>query len=372
VARGLAVNDTIVTDFGALSIGEPWFQLSRYLVTRPSTAANVLGLSTRCWACTRCSTARRSRARPRARRSRARGLPLGRRRDHRLPYGSDTGTFTSLGLRSRLALAPGYTTEGTERWRGWEVLSSTFNLNVDLDGGAAQEVDVDSGAVFYGGVRRSVGGDLRGSASMLGIGSAFTLYRKEPVTDYDAGRVRVHLDELDLEEPRNFRDKYTIVHLLGPVYEGYWRGAGAEVAWGLEAYPDFAMVNSYALNEFSDGHDISGMKTTQLYYGYYYGYGASFKARLEARLGPVTVGTAASAHYHESIEGLDRYEDELTDDPHATDTWYRFDTRLGWPIPGTPFVVEATARWSHRRGSLGDTTVHGSESRYSLGVAWRM
>ena len=30
-----SVNDTIVTDFGALSIGEPWYQLSRYL-THPA------------------------------------------------------------------------------------------------------------------------------------------------------------------------------------------------------------------------------------------------------------------------------------------------------------------------------------------------
>ena len=253
------------------------------------------------------------------------------------------------------------------------MLSSTFNINADFHGGTAQELDVSSGAVIYGRVERSVGGDSRGSASILGIGSAFTLFRKEPVTDYDAGRVRVRMgDDLHLEEPRDFRDKYSIVHLLGPVYEGYWRGESATVAWGLEAYPDFALVNAYALNAYSADHDIAGAKTTLLYYGYYYGYGASAVARLEAGVGPVTIGTAASLSYHESIEGLDRYEEELDGDVHATDTWYRFDARLGVPLPGTPVSVEATGRWSRRRGSLGDTTAHGSESRYSLGLTWRM
>ena len=38
-----SVNDTIVTDFGGLSIGEPWYQLSHYLLTRQNPAARVLG-----------------------------------------------------------------------------------------------------------------------------------------------------------------------------------------------------------------------------------------------------------------------------------------------------------------------------------------
>ena len=368
-----SVNDTIVTDFGALSIGEPWYPalaLSPH-PAEPGGARPRVHPSAE-W------PARGVRPASLPRPTESQSLPghgvylsVGAAATDS-PYASDTGTFTNLGLRSRLALPPGYTAPGTARWQGWEVLSSTFNINADFQGGTAQELDVSSGAVFYGRVERSVGGDTRGSGSMLGIGSAFTLFRKAPVTDYDAGRVQVRLDDLNLETPRDFRDKYSIVHLLGPVYEGYWRGESASVAWGLEAYPDFALVNAYALNAYSADHDIAGTKTTQLYYGYYYGYGASAVARLEASIGPVTFGTAATLHYHESIEGLDRYEDELAGDVHATDTWYRFDARLGWPIPGTPVAVEATARWSRRRGSLGDTTTHGSESRYSLGLTWRL
>ena len=192
------------------------------------------------------------------------------------------------------------------------MLSSNFSINADLDGGTAREIDVSSGAVFYGRLERSVAADSRGSASILGLGSAFTLFSKAPVTDYDAGKVRVGLDNLHLEEPRDFRDKYAIMHLFGPVYEGYWRGSTATVAWGLEAYPDFGLVNAYALNAYSVDHEVAGTKTTMLYSGYYYGYGGSAMARLEASAGPVTFGAAASLHYHESIEGLDRFEDDLT------------------------------------------------------------
>ena len=103
-----------------------------------------------------------------------------------------------------------------------------------------------------------------------------------------------HGDDLHLEEPRDFRDKYAIIHLFGPVYEGFWRGATSSVAWGVEAYPDFALVNAYALNAYSADHDIAGVKTTLLYYGYYYGYGGSLKAHFDAAAGPVTIGTAAS------------------------------------------------------------------------------
>ena len=178
--------------------------------------------------------------------------------------------------------------------------------------------------------------------------------------------------DLELEDPRDNRDKYALVHLFGPVYEGYWRGATLGLAWAVEAYPDFGLVNAYALNAYSADHDISGTKTTLLYNGYYYAYGASAKARLEAAAGPVTIGAAGSLHYHGSIEGLDRFEDELAGDVHAADTWYRFDVYLGVPIPRTPFAVEASARWSSRRGSIGDTVVRGTESRYALGVTWRL
>jgi len=41
-----SVNDTFMTVFGGLSIGEPWYQLARYLTTRPSPVARALGSST--------------------------------------------------------------------------------------------------------------------------------------------------------------------------------------------------------------------------------------------------------------------------------------------------------------------------------------
>jgi len=369
----LSVNDTIMTDFGALSIGEPWYQLSRYLLTRPSTVANVLGFINPVLGL-HAVLDPDSRPRP----TDSQNLP-----DHGVfltlgaattdsRYASAAGNSLSLGLRSRLALAPGFTSPGTESRQDWEVLSSNFSLNVDLDGGTAREFDASSGAVFYGRLERRVAEDLRGSASILGLGSAFTLFVKEPVTDYDAGQVKVGIDNLDLEEPRDFRDKYAIMHLFGPVYEGYWRGSTATVAWGLEAYPDFGLINAYALNTYSVGHEVDGTKTTMLYSGYYYGYGATATARLEASAGLFSFGATGSAHYHASIEGLDRFQDDLTNDVHASDTWLQIGTRLGVCIPRTPLSVEATARWSSRHGTVGEAHAKGTESRYSLGLTYRL
>ena len=369
-----SINDTIMTDFGSLSIGEPWYQLSRYLSSRRSPLSRVFGFINPLMG---LQSMLDPASRPR------------RIDDQTLPgygvflclgaatsdsrYASDSGESLNVGLRSRLALAPGFTSPGTESRQGWDVLSSTFNIGADIADGDVRELDFSSGAVFYGRLERNVGEDSRGGASILGFGSAFTLFQKAPVTFYDAGKVPVTTtDQLHLEEPRDFRDKYAIVHLFGPVYEGHWRGATLGLSWGLEAYPDFAMVNAYALNAYSVNHDIAGVKTTLLYNGYYYGYGASIRARLEASAGPVVFGFAASAHYHESIDSLDRFQSDLTGDVHATDTWYTFDANLGAPIPGTPLAVEATARWSDRSGTIGDTTVHGTESRYSLGITCRL
>ncbi len=370
----VSVNDMFMSVFGGLSIGEPWYQLSRYLITRPGPVARTLGFIHPVLGLHALLDPA------------SRPLPTDRQT---LPgygvylslgaasvdshYASDTGGFATVGLRSRLALAPGFTAPGSESRRGWEVLSSTLNLSAGLDGETVREFDVFSRAVFYGQLERRVREDGRGSASILGFGSAFTLLRKAPVTDYDAGKVKVLPGaDLHLEEPRDFRDKYSIVHLFGPVYEGYWRGAALGVTWALEAYPDFAIVNAYALNDYSADRDIAGVKTTLLYDGYYYGYGASIKARVEVSAGPVTIGTAAALHYHESIEGLDRFEDKLAGDVHAADTWFRVDANLGVPIPGTPLAVEASAGWSSRRGAIRDTVSRGTESRYSVGVTYRL
>ena len=356
-----SVNDTIVTDFGALSIGEPWYQLRTTSSPGRTRRRASSGSPPGAWACTRCSTPHPAPSHREPDPPRARRLPDPRRRDHRLALPIRHRQLQSLGLRSRLALAPGYTAPGTERWQGWEVLSSTVNFTVDLEGGTARELDVNSGAVFYGRLERSVGKDSRGSGSILGIGSAFTLFRKDPVTDYDAGGFRVHrattctsrTPGTSATSTRSFTSSGRCT-----------RGTGvARPRWspgGLEAYPDFALVNAYALNDYSADHDISGMKTTQLYYGYYYGYGATLKARLEASVGPVTIGTAASA----ALPRVDRGSRSLRGRVVPATRTPRTPGTGSTPgsvgrYPGRPFAVEVTARWSSRRGSIGDTTVRG-------------
>ena len=362
-----SVNDTIVTDFGALSIGEPWYQLSRYL-THPAEpgGARPRVHQPACWACTRCSTPPRAPAPPRARPSPGTGSSS--RSAPRPPTRAIPPTpaaSLSVGLRSRLALAPGYTAPGTESRQGWEVLSSTFNLNVDLDGGTARELDVSSGAVFYGRLERSVGEDSRGSASILGLGSAFTLFRKEPVTDYDAGQVRVRMGRRPAPRgtpglPRQVRDHSP----LRAGVRGVLARRGARASPGrVEAYPDFGLVNAYALNAYSADHDIAGVKTTLLYYGYYYGYGASLKARLEAGAGPVTFGTAASA----ALPRVDRGSRSLRGRAH------RRRARLGHLVP-----VRRQARrarypgrpvpWRRRHGGPSRRGTHRRHDRGGDGV----
>ena len=164
-----SVNDTIVTDFGALSIGEPWYQISRYLLSRQSPVARVLGFINPLMG---LHSVFDPASRPRPTESQTLPghgvhLSLGAASTDS-PYASDTGSFTSVGLRSRLALASGYTAPGTESRQGWEVLSSTFNLNADFDGGTARELDVSSGAVFYGRLERSVGGTHGGAPPSSG------------------------------------------------------------------------------------------------------------------------------------------------------------------------------------------------------------
>lgn len=370
----MSVNDSVETIFGALSLGEPWYQLARYLGSRPGRGARALAFVHPVLA---LHSMFDPDSRPRPTPSQdlpghgvAFGLGGASADSH---YDSDDGAFTVLALRSRLALTPRLTEPGRERRWAPDVLSSLFDLTLSFDDRRIGEVDLYSRAVLCGWLDRDVRGDGHGRGATIGLGSAFTLMRKARVESYDSGEPQVRQGyDLGLEQPRNFRDKYALVHLLGPVWEGFRRGPALEAAWSLEAFPDFGQVNAYALNAWSRGRDISGVKTTLLYFGYYYGWGGTVRGTLDVRAGPVTVGLAASLRHHESIEGLDRFEGELPGDVHAADTWARLEARLAAALRGTPFELEAGARWTTRRGRIGGTVERGRESRYSLVLSYRL
>ena len=267
-----SVTDAIVTDFGALSIGEPWFSalaLSAHPAepggerpgVDPPGAGPALGV--------------RPRLLPRATESqnlpgRGARLSVGAATTDSL-YASDNGGSASLGLRSRLALARGYTAPGRSAGGVGGALEHVQSQRGPRGRNGPGDRRRQRGRLLRQG-RAQRGGELAGSGSMLGVGSAFTLFRKAPVTDYDAGRVRVRMDDLNLEDPAGLSRQ---VLDRSPPRAGV-RGVlarRAERRLGVGGLSGLRAGQRLRAERVLGGPRVSGIKTTGLYYGYYSGTG---------------------------------------------------------------------------------------------------
>ena len=192
-----------------------------------------------------------------------------------------------------------------------------------------------------------------------------------PILRIDTGEYRVRTgDDIQLDKGRLFRDKFSTVHLAGPVVDWTYSGRGLRLRGIAEAYLDFSLVNSFALNEYSYFSDISGMKTTLLYYGYYYAVGISLLGRTELAWRGFRIRGLAGYQTFDSVEGLDRFQADITDDCDLDDSRFRYLVGIDWRLPRLPlrifFKFEGIRRW----GRLHDIEVRGQEKRAFAGLVY--
>jgi hypothetical protein len=206
----------------------------------------------------------------------------------------------------------------------------------------------------------------------LGLGSAFELFKKRPLAFYDSHPVPVKTDpaSLLLDEPRNFTDKLAVLHVAGPVLDWTVFRRGLRLRTVVEAYGDFALVNSNAVNEYSLTHDVAGLKTVVYYYGYYYGFGGTFRAAARLDCGVFRVHGLVDLGAWGSADRLDRFQDELINNAHLTDTRVRYLLGAGWRVPGSPLELFVDIEGLGRRGWLAEVRVDHFESKVYAGLAW--
>ena len=148
------------------------------------------------------------------------------------------------------------------------------------------------------------------------------------------------------------------------------RAAAVRFRLVADAYLDFAQMGSFAFNAYSAARPIEGMKTTLNYYGYHYAYGASASVRMDLFWGNLWLRGLASAHVWDSWDGLDRFQDELTNDIGAVDTRTRYLVKAGWTIPSIAVRAFVALEGIHRWGEIGDITAASQETRTFAGVSY--
>jgi hypothetical protein len=373
----ISINDVIITSVGGLSIGEPWHQLANYFDHQRSPLLKALGfinpfLKVNAWL-DRKNPASKVYVNPGWH---AFEVSAGWRRAA-VPGGTPRDT-AYIAIETRIVHVPEYGHPGVFRKTLRDTSVSELSMNaalgrrppgeLDLRPGLDEETDFSTRIVGLAAYRQDIDALSRGYAFSIGLGSAFTYLRKRPVY-YDSRDYQVHMTPAPVP-PVDFRDKMAVVHIAGPVVDWTRFARTFTLRAVAEAYLDFAMMNAWAFNAYSRLYPIEGLKTTLTYYGYYYGFGTTFSGRLDFAWRGFELRGMLSWHIWDSVEGLDRFQNELVNDGNVVDTRSRFFFKVGWRIPALPLRLFATVEGIHRWGKIGDVRASGRETRTFAGLSF--
>jgi len=160
-----------------------------------------------------------------------------------------------------------------------------------------------------------------------------------------------------------FEDWIGALHVFGPSMEftSFYRAGYVRV--GLDVFADFAMVRSYAFNEYKKNHRIDNIKSVLMKENYYYAYGVYVNPKIEVRYGSYRfLGEYKYAHY-DSIEGRDRRK--ISNDFHLVDEQQSYSFLVGQLLnffdaqffKNHDIWIEAEARGIARSGFIADSKV---------------
>jgi hypothetical protein len=364
----VSINDNIFTALGGVPIGEAWYNLGKYFLSKNGPINGLLSF---------LNPALKFNNRPDRKAGASFRLePEPGWHDFRLALGFWTrgrpGVNMFAGVDAQLLSLPDAEKPGDLHQKVGSTLFSEMSFNMITAGGLVDEFGMYFRSVYLGYFRKNIDSNLNGYRFYLGLGSAFSYFKQRSVAFYDSNQVTVkNIQLLKLEEPRNFRDKFAAVHILGPVFDLTVRRGRFRARLMADAYFDFSLVNALALNSYSAMHNITGAKTTLVYYGYYYGFGGSLSLRLDVDYGPFELRGLIGGHVWGSIEGRDHFQEDVRDDFHIADSRTSLRLSAGYRFGSSPFVLLLAYENIGRTGSLKDITRAENESRASAGVLLR-
>ena len=371
-----SLNDHLFTALGGLSFCEPLFQIAGHFRSRPGFANRIatilvnptLGINDLLDG-----------------KSRGQRVPTRDWSDFRLSLGGkegpvspadDAGSHLSLDVDLRLVTLPGYGQPGYGSGYARRPLQSEyriqFNFNERMYEEAYARTRTVMGGWWWKDVRADESGALHGAEYWLGWVTAWDFFQKKAVVAYDGKWLGKSEAWLVRERPTRFTDKFSSLHFIGPAFN--WTGYAGKLSarFDLDATFDFSMINSLAFNEYSAGHEIWGVKTTLNNWGYYYSLGYSLNAGLDLRLGGLRAEAGVTYQHFSSIQGIDRFQEQVTDDSTLTDSRLACSASLSAAIPRTPLFISLNLESIERRGRFHDVSARDNELRffYRLGVSF--
>ena len=108
-----------------------------------------------------------------------------------------------------------------------------------------------------------------------------------------------------------------------------------------------------------------------LHYGYYYGFGATLGSDINITYNNIELRGVLRYHTWGSIEGRDRFQVEVTDDFHITDSKLQVKLSLEYWIPRMPVAFFGSFEGIGREGNIKDTRHKETENRLFLGLKFK-
>jgi hypothetical protein len=139
----------------------------------------------------------------------------------------------------------------------------------------------------------------------------------------------------------------------------------------VEAMPELGMITALADPQYVERYGNEGIKSVLAQRGYYFGYGIAYGGGLSLQYGRWAGGVDGRRENFGSVEGVDRYQERVTNDFHITDG--RDATRLWltvrpWQYGQLSFSLEEGKRFGEMLGV--SQSVKEKKAMVTAGVAF--
>lgn len=169
-------------------------------------------------------------------------------------------------------------------------------------------------------------------------------------------------------------DIYGITHLLGPSLDLVYDAGALRLRLTLDGYGDFAAIRAFALDAFTQVGSLQFAKAVLRSRQYYYAIGLTTRAQATLTAGGLEVGVSGRYSAYDSIEGVDRRQEEITNDVQTTDTVGAVHLWMGYALGSDVLHVAVSyeRRWRAGRASDSHVTVRVSATEDRILGALRM
>ncbi len=336
----VSINDIGVNTIGGFTIGEPLFQLGLFFRrSAPNQMNGALAamfapaLAVNDWV----SPEKRPPA------DAVDDWGFSRERWHRLALSvgagngyldeQNTGTHALLGLDSELVMHRGFARAGRRNdWVGPGGWSSIVTW-ARFGRGGVPAGEFRTSTLVVGRLLQDLGPTGRGGWALIGLGSGFEYWRREWA--------------------QSSPDFLARLGVLGPHVELGARKGPFLVRLVGDAVFDLAMVRALGLDGTGGTRfDPTTARGTLRDHGYYFGLGYTASARLTAEVANLDLGAAVQWDHFSSVEGHDRYQEEIADDLHLVDERLALRGTFGFRPYGSPLRFGLTGERTMRYGRL--------------------